>query len=168
MNNQRNQEHKSLHGNQNASQRHRGPASGLRADGPAPQDATARGYYQATSHGDYLIRVKDSYDIAPRTELDRQISVIEFAPPGKQQFSQVVNGIIETAELNEVVGGQQGKMLDAASGLRLFLVYWGWRANGGTFSSCSGRLRTTSGKSGTGLVQQTLVADLRETENLLS
>jgi len=50
-------------------------------------------------------------------ELEREITVIEFALPGKQQLNQVLDGIIESAELKGVEGEQRDKILDAASGL---------------------------------------------------
>ncbi len=50
-------------------------------------------------------------------ELEREITVIEFALPGKQQLGTVLDGIIESAQLNAVDGDERDKILDAASGL---------------------------------------------------
>jgi hypothetical protein len=50
-------------------------------------------------------------------ELEREITVIEFALPGKQQLALVLDGIIESAHLKQVEGEQRDKILDAASGL---------------------------------------------------
>ena len=50
-------------------------------------------------------------------ELEREITIIEFALPGKQQLNQVLDGIIESAQLKGVDGEQRDKILDAASGL---------------------------------------------------
>jgi len=50
-------------------------------------------------------------------ELEREITVIEFALPGKQQLGTVLDGIIESAQLKGVEGEQRDKILDAASGL---------------------------------------------------
>ena len=50
-------------------------------------------------------------------ELEREITVIEFALPGKQQLNQVLEGIIESAKLKGVEGEQRDKILDAACGL---------------------------------------------------
>ena len=50
-------------------------------------------------------------------ELEREITVIEFALPGKQQLNQVLDGIIESAELKPIEGEQKDRILDAASGL---------------------------------------------------
>jgi hypothetical protein len=50
-------------------------------------------------------------------ELEREITVIEFALPGKQQLNQVLDGIIESAQLKTIEGEQRDKILDAASGL---------------------------------------------------
>jgi len=50
-------------------------------------------------------------------ELERDITVIEFALPGKAELLAVLGGIIESAELKAVDGEQRDKILDAASGL---------------------------------------------------
>src|SRR5579864_7212989 len=50
-------------------------------------------------------------------ELERDITIIEFALPGKLQLNQVLDGIIESAKLKAVEGEQRDKILDAASGL---------------------------------------------------
>jgi len=50
-------------------------------------------------------------------ELEREITVIEFALPGKPQLNLVLDGIIESAKLKGVEGEQRDKILDAASGL---------------------------------------------------
>jgi len=50
-------------------------------------------------------------------ELEREITVIEFALPGKQQLGLVLDGIIESAQLKTIEGEQRDKILDAASGL---------------------------------------------------
>ena len=42
-------------------------------------------------------------------ELEREITVIEFALPGKQQLNQVLDGIIESAQLKAIEGEQQGQ-----------------------------------------------------------
>ncbi len=48
-------------------------------------------------------------------ELEREITIIEFALPGKQQLGLVLDGIIESAKLKGVEGEQRDKILDAAS-----------------------------------------------------
>jgi hypothetical protein len=50
-------------------------------------------------------------------ELEREITVIEFALPGKPQLALVLDGIIESAQLKGVEAEQRDKILDAASGL---------------------------------------------------
>jgi len=50
-------------------------------------------------------------------ELEREITVIEFALPEKQQLGTVLDGIIESAQLKAVDGDERDKILDAASSL---------------------------------------------------
>jgi hypothetical protein len=50
-------------------------------------------------------------------ELEREITVIEFALPGKQQLALVLDDIIESAQLKGVGTEQRDKILDAVSGL---------------------------------------------------
>jgi AAA+ superfamily predicted ATPase len=50
-------------------------------------------------------------------ELEREITIIEFALPGKPQLNVVLDGIIESAQLKTIDGEQRDKILDAASGL---------------------------------------------------
>jgi hypothetical protein len=50
-------------------------------------------------------------------ELERELTVIEFALPGKEQLAGVLDGIIESAELESIQGDPREKVLDAACGL---------------------------------------------------
>ena len=50
-------------------------------------------------------------------ELEHELTVIEFALPGKEELRTVLDGIIESAQLKGVEGEQRDKTLDAASGL---------------------------------------------------
>jgi len=50
-------------------------------------------------------------------ELEHELTVIEFALPGKEELRTVLDGIIESAQLKGVEGEQRDKILDAASGL---------------------------------------------------
>ena len=50
-------------------------------------------------------------------ELERELTVIEFALPGKEQLSQVLDGIVESAGIKEIAESSKDKVLDAASGL---------------------------------------------------
>src|SRR5215472_14979883 len=50
-------------------------------------------------------------------ELEREITVVEFSLPDKEQLGQVLNGILESASINSMEEGQRDKVLDAATGL---------------------------------------------------
>jgi len=50
-------------------------------------------------------------------ELEHELTVLEFALPGKEQLNQVLDGILESAQLSVIQGEQKDKILDAASGL---------------------------------------------------
>jgi ATP-dependent 26S proteasome regulatory subunit len=50
-------------------------------------------------------------------ELEHELTVIEFALPGKRQLGTVLDGILESAQLKGMEGEQRDKILDAASGL---------------------------------------------------
>ena len=50
-------------------------------------------------------------------ELEREITVIEFSLPGKDQLTHVLNGICESAELKPIEGDEREKVLNAASGM---------------------------------------------------
>jgi hypothetical protein len=50
-------------------------------------------------------------------ELEHELTVIEFALPGKEELRTVLDGIIESAQLKGAEGEQRDKILDAASGL---------------------------------------------------
>ena len=50
-------------------------------------------------------------------ELEREVTVVEFSLPGKDQLGHVLNGICESAELKLMEGEEREKVLDAASGL---------------------------------------------------
>ena len=61
----------SLHRNQNANQRHRGPAAGVSGVGlTLLQNTEARGYYENTTKGDYVVKLKGPYDIALNQQPD--------------------------------------------------------------------------------------------------
>jgi hypothetical protein len=50
-------------------------------------------------------------------ELEREITVVEFSLPEREQLGSVLNGILEAAELKQITGDDRDKVLDAASGL---------------------------------------------------
>jgi ATP-dependent 26S proteasome regulatory subunit len=50
-------------------------------------------------------------------ELERELTVIEFALPGKEELSTVLNGIMESAGINEMETETREKVIDAACGL---------------------------------------------------
>jgi AAA+ superfamily predicted ATPase len=50
-------------------------------------------------------------------ELERELTVVEFTLPNKQQLNEVLNGIIESANLKSPAPEEVEKALDAASGL---------------------------------------------------
>jgi len=50
-------------------------------------------------------------------ELERELTVIEIALPGKAQLANVLDGIIESAALKPIQGDERDKILDAACGL---------------------------------------------------
>ena len=50
-------------------------------------------------------------------ELEREITVVEFALPGKEALRHVLDGIIESAKLSDLAVEQQEKAVEAACGL---------------------------------------------------
>ncbi len=50
-------------------------------------------------------------------ELEREITVLEFALPGKEQLGDVLDGIVESAALPPVTGDHREHVIDAARGL---------------------------------------------------
>jgi hypothetical protein len=50
-------------------------------------------------------------------ELERELTVIEFALPGKEELGVVLGGILESAGINSMEPEAREKALDAASGL---------------------------------------------------
>jgi SpoVK/Ycf46/Vps4 family AAA+-type ATPase len=50
-------------------------------------------------------------------ELERELTVIEFALPGKEQLNAVLSGIMESANIKNMENEQREKVIDAASGL---------------------------------------------------
>src|ERR1035437_4458191 len=50
-------------------------------------------------------------------ELERELTVIEFALPGKEELGAVLNGIMESAGIKNMENEQREKVIDAASGL---------------------------------------------------
>jgi hypothetical protein len=50
-------------------------------------------------------------------ELEREITIIEFALPGKQELGAVLAGIMESAGIKTMDDEQREKVIDAASGL---------------------------------------------------
>ena len=50
-------------------------------------------------------------------ELERELTMIEFSLPGKEELRAVLAGIIESANIKEMEDEQREKVLDAASGL---------------------------------------------------
>jgi len=50
-------------------------------------------------------------------ELERELTVLEFALPGKEQLRRVLDGIIESAQLPAMVEQERETVLDAAGGL---------------------------------------------------
>ncbi len=50
-------------------------------------------------------------------ELERELTVVEFALPGKEQLGHVFNGICQSAELKPVEAEERDRVLDAACGL---------------------------------------------------
>lgn len=50
-------------------------------------------------------------------ELEREITVVEFALPGKDQLRPVLNGVLESASLGPLAEQEQDQILDAAGGL---------------------------------------------------
>ena len=50
-------------------------------------------------------------------ELERELTVIEFALPGKEELGAVLAGIMESADIKTMDNDQREKVVDAASGL---------------------------------------------------
>ena len=50
-------------------------------------------------------------------ELERELTIVEFALPGKEELKAVLNGIMESAGINEMEAAQTEKVIGAASGL---------------------------------------------------
>ena len=50
-------------------------------------------------------------------ELERELTVIEFALPGKEELGAVLSGIMESANIKTMENEQREKVIDAASGL---------------------------------------------------
>ena len=50
-------------------------------------------------------------------ELERELTVIEFALPGREELRSVLHGILESAGIPSIEPEQQEKAIDAASGL---------------------------------------------------
>ena|GEM_PF-3593352 len=50
-------------------------------------------------------------------ELERELTVIEFALPGKQELGRILEGIMESAGIRTMEPETQEKVIDAASGL---------------------------------------------------
>lgn len=50
-------------------------------------------------------------------ELEHELTVVEFALPGKEQLRSVLGGIMESAGIKEMENEQREKVIDAASGL---------------------------------------------------
>ena len=50
-------------------------------------------------------------------ELERELTVVEFALPGKEQLSQVLDGVLESAAIPNLPEKERDAALDAASGL---------------------------------------------------
>jgi SpoVK/Ycf46/Vps4 family AAA+-type ATPase len=50
-------------------------------------------------------------------ELERELTVIEFALPGKEELGAVLGGIMESAGIKNMENEQREKVIDAASGL---------------------------------------------------
>jgi hypothetical protein len=50
-------------------------------------------------------------------ELERELTVVEFALPGREDLRHVLQGILESAGINSMDVEQQDKVIDAASGL---------------------------------------------------
>ena len=50
-------------------------------------------------------------------ELERELTVIEFALPGKEELGAVLGGIMESANIKNMENEQREKVIDAASGL---------------------------------------------------
>jgi SpoVK/Ycf46/Vps4 family AAA+-type ATPase len=50
-------------------------------------------------------------------ELEHELTVLDFALPGKDQLGDVLDGIVESAQLNPIIGEDRDKALDAACGL---------------------------------------------------
>ena len=51
------------------------------------------------------------------SELEHELTVMEFALPGKEQLGKVLEGIVESASLKPITGDDLDMALDAASGL---------------------------------------------------
>ena len=50
-------------------------------------------------------------------ELEREVTVVEFSLPDKEQLDRVLSGILESAEMKAIEPEQRDKVLDAAAGL---------------------------------------------------
>ena len=50
-------------------------------------------------------------------ELEREITVVEFALPGKEELGRVLDGVLESAEINGLSEKDREAALDAATGL---------------------------------------------------
>ncbi len=50
-------------------------------------------------------------------EIERELTVLEYALPGKEKLGGVLDGIVESATLEAITGDDRDKVLDAAGGL---------------------------------------------------
>lgn len=50
-------------------------------------------------------------------ELEHELTVLDFALPGKDQLGDVLDGIVESAQLKPIIGEDRDRALDAACGL---------------------------------------------------
>src|SRR5208282_4030467 len=74
-------------------------------------------------------------------ELERELTVIEFALPGKEQLNAVLSGILESANIKSMEAEIQEKVIDAASGL----MWRGWMQRGERAGLNSGNVGVNGG-----------------------
>jgi len=70
---------------------------------------------EAKDHGKLLILLGCQHKLP--SELEREITVVKYALPDRDQLSRVLRGILRSAELPELEESIQDAVLDAASGL---------------------------------------------------
>jgi hypothetical protein len=92
-----------------------GATTGTTPTTPAAQQTTPQEQPGAKTKSKTLIILGCRMVLPP--ELERELTVIEFALPGKEELAAVLGGIMESANIKSMEAEIQEKVIDAASGL---------------------------------------------------